>query len=231
MRYAILFCIISSGLFGQVFPMGFISNQQGGTSTVYDGTYATIGTQNWLDHDYDVTTYADGTDILFVENATAWANANASQTGAWCYTEYNSSTGIKLYNYYAINNTSNGGLIPNGWHLPSKAEYETLISFIGGGGVNQALKLMSPNFIDPSTEQPIGSMATNDYNFNALRTKYMKTSGVISGYQANWWTATALTSTSAYYFKTENSNGESYKLNVNYALAFGSGLAIRLIKD
>ena len=230
MRSAILFILISYNVFGQIFPMGFISKQEGGTATVYDDTYTTIGTQKWLDHDFDITTYNDGTAILYVANAAEWASANTSVTGAWCYAEYDLNTNIKLYNYYAINNTSNGGLIPNGWHLPTQAEYETMISFIGGGGTNQALKLMSPDFISASTGEPIGSAATNEFGFNALRTKYMKNSGTISGFQSNWWTATVQTS-DAYYFKTETSNGESYKLNVSKTLAFGSGLAIRLLKD
>ena len=84
MRSAILFILISYNVFGQIFPMGFISNQEGGTATVYDDTYTTIGTQKWLDHDFDITTYNDGTAILYVANAAEWASANTSGTGAWC---------------------------------------------------------------------------------------------------------------------------------------------------
>ena len=74
------------------------SNQEGGTATVYDDTYTTIGTQKWLDHDFDITTYNDGTAILYVANAAEWASANTSGTGAWCYAEYDLNTNIKLYN-------------------------------------------------------------------------------------------------------------------------------------
>ena len=36
----------------------------------------------------------------------------------------------KLYNFHAV--MDERGLAPKGWHVPSKNEYETLISFLGG---------------------------------------------------------------------------------------------------
>ena len=219
----ILYFLFISVVYSQIIPIGFISSSV--EAEAYVDTYVTIGTQKWLDHDLDITTYNDGTAILFAENGAEWAAANSNQTGVWCYTDYDSNTNIKLYNYYAIENVTNNGLIPNGWHLPSKSEYEALLSFIGGGGEGQALKLMSPNFIDSSTEQPIGSSATNDYGFNALRTKYIKDDGRSSGLQANWWTDTS-SSLLIYTFATKNSSELLF-----YTKSKGSGMAIRLLKD
>lgn len=127
---------------GQVVPLGFISSvvEQ---KEVYFDTYVTIGSQKWLDHDLAITTYNDGSAIYFAANKEAWVEANTNLIGAWCYKDFNPSTNIKLYNYYAVENTDNDGLIPYGWHLPTKNDYETLISFIGG--YDQVLKLMSPN--------------------------------------------------------------------------------------
>lgn len=219
----ILYFLFISVVYSQIIPIGFISSSV--EAEAYVDTYVTIGTQKWLDHDLDITTYNNGTAILFAENEAEWAAANSSQTGVWCYNDYDSNTNIKLYNYYAIENVTNNGLIPNGWHLPSKSEYEALLSFIGGGGEGQALKLMSPNFISSSTEQPIGSSATNDYGFNALRTKYIKDDGRSWGYQANWWTDTP-SSLLIYTFATKNSSELLF-----YTKSKGSGMAIRLLKD
>ncbi len=219
----ILYFLFISVVYSQIIPIGFVSSSV--EAEAYVDTYVTIGTQKWLDHDLDITTYNDGTAILFAENEAEWAAANSSQTGVWCYNDYDSNTNIKLYNYYAIENVTNNGLIPNGWHLPSKSEYEALLSFIGGGGEVQALKLMSPNFISSSTEQPIGSSATNDYGFNALRTKYIKDDGRSWGYQANWWTDTP-SSLLIYTFATKNSSELLF-----YTKSKGSGMAIRLLKD
>jgi len=219
----ILYFLFISVVYSQIIPIGFVSSSV--DAEAYVDTYVTIGTQKWLDHDLDITTYNDGTAILFAENEAEWAAANSSQTGVWCYNDYDSNTNIKLYNYYAIENVTNNGLIPNGWHLPSKSEYEALLSFIGGGGEGQALKLMSPNFISSSTEQPIGSSATNDYGFNALRTKYIKDDGRSWGYQANWWTDTP-SSLLIYTFATKNSSELLF-----YTKSKGSGMAIRLLKD
>ena len=219
----ILYFLFISVVYSQIIPIGFVSSSV--DAEAYVDTYVTIGTQKWLDHDLDITTYNNGTAILFAENEAEWAAANSSQTGVWCYNDYDSNTNIKLYNYYAIENVTNNGLIPNGWHLPSKSEYEALLSFIGGGGEGQALKLMSPNFISSSTEQPIGSSATNDYGFNALRTKYIKDDGRSWGYQANWWTDTP-SSLLIYTFATKNSSELLF-----YTKSKGSGMAIRLLKD
>jgi len=219
----ILYFLFISVVYSQIIPIGFVSSSV--DAEAYVDTYVTIGAQKWLDHDLDITTYNDGTAILFAENEAEWAAANSSQTGVWCYNDYDSNTNIKLYNYYAIENVTNNGLIPNGWHLPSKSEYEALLSFIGGGGEGQALKLMSPNFISSSTEQPIGSSATNDYGFNALRTKYIKDDGRSWGYQANWWTDTP-SSLLIYTFATKNSSELLF-----YTKSKGSGMAIRLLKD
>lgn len=218
-----LFTFVASG---QVVPVGFISStSETIQQEVYVDTYVTIGSQRWLDHDLDITTYNDGTAIFFAANGTAWAEANASQIGAWCYTDFDPSTNIKLYNYYAIENTLNNGLVPYGWHLPSKTEFETLLSSIGGGGENQALKLMSPNFISASTGEPIGSLATNDYDFNALRTKYVDNGGSTRGFQANWWTTT-IESQLVNTFVTNNTSFLEFATKSK-----GSGLAIRLIND
>ena len=73
MRYIIaVFCflIFTSVIYGQVMPMGFISSKVEESQEVFVGTYVTIGTQKWLDHNFDLTTYNNGdTDILYIDNA------------------------------------------------------------------------------------------------------------------------------------------------------------------
>ena len=89
-----------------------------------------IGTQNWTTRNLEVTTYKNGDPIPEVQSATTWT---ALTTGAWCTysnTTINGTTYGKLYNWYAVNDPR--GLAPNGYHIPTDAEWSTLISSQGG---------------------------------------------------------------------------------------------------
>ena len=116
---------------------------QTGTVTDIEGNvYKTvkIGTQIWMAENLKVTKYQDGTSIPNVKEQEAWTYLT---TGAYCY--YNNDLNNRavygnMYNYFAV--TDSRKLAPKGWHIPTKAEWETLIKFLGGdaGGANQKLR-------------------------------------------------------------------------------------------
>lgn len=141
----------------------------------------TIGTQTWMLENLRTTKYKDGTSIPNLTDAAQWA---ADTAGAYAW--YNNDISYKddygaLYNWYATDNIH--GLAPDGWHIPTKAEYLVLLDYIGGtnhitifpepvwgdypvvfydtaGGV---LKETGFDHWDlPNTG------ATNDYNFSAV---------------------------------------------------------------
>jgi uncharacterized protein (TIGR02145 family) len=90
----------------------------------------TIGTQVWTVENLNVEHYRNGDLIPQVQDADKWAKLT---TGGWCYYENNSENEItygKLYNWYAVNDPR--GLAPEGWHIPTEAEWQTLIDFLGG---------------------------------------------------------------------------------------------------
>lgn len=92
-----------------------------------------IGTQIWTLDNLDVTTYRNGDTIPEVTNPTAWANLT---TGAWCWYNNDSANGPaygKLYNWHAIADPR--GLTPTGFHIPTNAEFQTLITYLGGSAV------------------------------------------------------------------------------------------------
>jgi uncharacterized protein (TIGR02145 family) len=99
-------------------------------------TYKTIqiGTQTWIAENLKTTKFNDGTYIQLVENNTQWENLNAP---AYCWYDndisiYKIHTGA-LYNYYAVNSSK---LCPVGWHVPAEAEWETLITYLGGDSLD-----------------------------------------------------------------------------------------------
>ena len=147
-----------------------------------------IGNFEWMKENLKVSKFRNG-DII----PTGLSNADwqATYNGA-CATynnnpENNSVYG-KLYNWYAVSDPR--GLCPNGWHVPSKYEVESLRNLIGddndGGG-----KLKSVGTLQNGTglwEDPnIG--AGNIYNFNGLPGGIRDQSGNFRsiGFHGFWW--------------------------------------------
>ena len=89
-----------------------------------------IGKQTWAIKNLDVTKYRNGDAIPQVQDANAWFNLSS---GAWCYYENKTANGTKfgkLYNWHAVNDPR--GLAPKGYHMPTDAEWTTLIDYLGG---------------------------------------------------------------------------------------------------
>jgi len=96
-----------------------------GTVTDYDGNVyetVTIGTQTWMKENLRSLHYADG---MPIEEAYAYDD-NESNVTAYG----------RLYTWDAVMKISkterSQGICPTGWHVPSKAECETLIDYLGG---------------------------------------------------------------------------------------------------
>jgi uncharacterized protein (TIGR02145 family) len=101
--------------------------------------YIRYGDQAWTVKNAEMVTYRDGTAIPQVTDQTAWANLT---TGAWCYYDNDASKG-KLYNWYAVMgihdtdpNTPNKEFAPEGWHVPTDAEWTTLEEYLIANGYN-----------------------------------------------------------------------------------------------
>jgi uncharacterized protein (TIGR02145 family) len=119
--------------------------QSTGNITDLDGnTYNIIPycDQVWTVQNAQMSTYRDGTPIPEVSDNAEWANLT---TGAWKYTTHSigNSTPEKLYNWYAVMgihdedpNTPNKEFAPEGWHVPSDAEWTTFENCLTANGYN-----------------------------------------------------------------------------------------------
>ena len=95
-----------------------------------------IGKQIWMSKNLDVSTYRNGEQIPQAKDAAQWKYASTNKIPAWCYYEFNESNGKKygkLYNWYAVSDSR--GLAPNGYHIPSDAEWTILTDFLGGSDI------------------------------------------------------------------------------------------------
>lgn len=129
--------------------INYITVSAGGTETGtvadYDGNlYNTvkIGDQWWMAEDIKTTHFADGEAIPVVEDNTAWINLGYTDKARCFYDNslQNGNTYGALYSWAAamngagtseINPSGVRGVCPDGWHLPSDAEWIELEMFLG----------------------------------------------------------------------------------------------------
>jgi len=89
-----------------------------------------IGSQTWMAENLRTTHYRDGSPISRLDDDKSWGK---DKEGAYCSYGRDATKAATyglLYNGYAI--LSSRGLCPAGWHVPSDADWQALISHLGG---------------------------------------------------------------------------------------------------
>ena len=109
-----------------------------GMSTVTDidgNTYQTvkIGNQWWMAENLKVTHYRNGDAIPEVTINATWIGLTSGAYCSYDNYEYNSSIYGYLYNWFAVNDSRN--IAPDGWHVATDAEWQTLVDYLGGESV------------------------------------------------------------------------------------------------
>ena len=147
-------------------------------------TEVKIGNQVWMVENLKTTKYKDGTNIpIMTPDSVFW-------TPGYCW--YNDSVKYKdpygaLYSGYTINT---GKLAPAGWHIPSDAEWATLISYLNGPA-NAGGLLKEPgtaHWADPN------NTTVNTSGFAAMGTGYRMyyASGFYEFHTTGkWWSSTS----------------------------------------
>lgn len=164
--------------------------------TDIDGnTYGIVraGNMCWMDENLKTTRYRDGTSIPNVSGDTQWESQN---NGAWAAYENNASnvsTYGRLYNWHAIDNSS--GLCPEGWHMATQEEWQSLMSIANsyGSGTGGALKALN------LWNQP-NEGATNETGFSALPSGTRTETGMFEGvgHHTSFWSATESDASTAF---------------------------------
>jgi len=198
------------------------------TVTDIDGNLysaVTIGDQVWTTCNLKVTHYRNSDPIPNVTEDMVWHNLSS---GAYC--NYNndptfSSTYGRLYNWYAV--TDSRGLAPQGWHIPTDEEWQTLITFLGGSedGGGYLKQAGSALWAAPNTG------ATNAFGFNAVPgglRAFQTGLSIQMGYYALFWSTTP---TESEHYAWQYGLTNSYSaINRNFGDK-PSGYSVRCVRD
>ncbi len=162
-----------------------------------------IGNQCWMGSDLRVTKYMNGISILDGTGIGA-ATLGGNWSQSTYYFNYNDSLQYvnsfgRLYTWYAAMNGSSStnsspsnvqGVCPDGWHLPSISEWDTLFKYIDTNAdltLNQGFALSVSTFAGGMLKDTSSNYwftpnvgASNSYGFNARGGGFRDPSGVFS---------------------------------------------------
>ncbi|MGA3014551.1 MAG: fibrobacter succinogenes major paralogous domain-containing protein [Bacteroidales bacterium] len=180
-----------------------------------------IGTQTWMASNLKVTKYRNGTAIPNVSDSAQWV---ALTTGAYCV--YNNdptmvSTYGLLYNWYAAGDSVNI-LAPQGWHVPTDAEWTTLTTYLGASAGGKLKETGTKHWDSPN------SGATDATNFTALPGADRSYTGVFHnmGIYGFWWTSSYSGINGIDRIMTDAS---ANVFSINYPMDIG--FSVRCVKD
>lgn len=218
-----------------IFPGVFCDAQSEKKPVVY--TTVTIGTQVWMVENLKTTEYRNGDPIPVVTDNILWGNHNSGSCCDYNNDKNNSTTYGKLYNWYAVHDSRN--IAPEGWHVPSDAEWTELTEYLSKNGYGYQ---GSGNDIPKSMASTSGwkkyaipgsaghdQESNNSSGFTALPGGYRYGDGSFSniGYGNSWWSSTFSNTIGAWYRSMYYSYVEVSRSDYSKS----SGFSVRCVMD
>jgi len=199
-----------------------------GTMTDQDGNICKtirIGNQIWMAENLKVSTYRNGDMIETTDPSTLSISNVVNPKYQWpgLNDEGSVATYGRLYTWYAV--TDNRKLAPEGWHVASYQEWNTLIDTLGGVNIagGKLKETGTTHWVSPNTG------ATNESGFTALPGGLRDPGGFFytNGQSGNWWTATESVSQKAWHAYTDGVAGYLLLLDSPESV----GYSVRCVKD
>jgi len=190
-----------------------------------------------------VTKYNNGEEIPVITDNTEW---NSLSYGALC--NYNNTENVdsinvygKLYNGFAV---QTGNLAPEGWHIPSQAEWLELESYCRYNGLNMGIDSLN-NWVSKSLCSTWGwktSRDSIDVGYNQLENNASGFTVLPNGYRDSVGVFYRHGETACYWNTTDFSDDSDDKLGncildydypqpSNFSNKIQYGLSIRCVKD
>lgn len=232
----------------------FMTLSQAQTVTDFDGNvYPTIaiGSQLWMQENLRTTHYADGTAVPLVNSDAGWDTLTENDK-AYCY--YNDDSAAyapvygALYTWAAAMNGASGtdnvpsgvqGICPDGWHLPSDAEWHILVQFLDPAATLDVTEsyIAGGKLKEAGTDHWVTNTGgSNESGFTGLPSGRRMETGVSTQltYNAMWWSTTLSGSNALdrtlYYSYERIDRGAAYR-NVGYAVRCVSDSSLSVIRE
>jgi uncharacterized protein (TIGR02145 family) len=218
--------------------LSIFGNREADAQTVTDidsNVYktVTIGTQTWFAENLKTTRYNNGDLIDTTLSSRTDIRSEKTPKYQWAYEGKvkNVITYGRLYTWYAATDSRN--ICPDGWHVPSDADWHTLLMYLdplasfnstesasAGGKMKEREKT---HWISPNKG------ATNTSGFTALPGGYRYAGGTfhVNLFSGDWWSSTESSETDAYYWYLSFSFSNIYRIS----LYKGSGFSVRCLSD
>ncbi|MBE0655941.1 MAG: T9SS type A sorting domain-containing protein [Bacteroidales bacterium] len=186
-----------------------------------------IGDQWWMAEDLKTKKYSNGDPIATTTPETLDISGEDKPEYQWSYEDDDITYGTTLFTAYVI--LDNRNVCPEGWHVPTDAEWTSLITSLGGEG--PAMFKMKETWESHWMPGTSFQTATNESGFTALPTGYRSDQGQFMGmrYTGAWWSATEFNATAMWYrsidFLTD------YVIRDYMAYVKKDGLGVRCVMD
>jgi uncharacterized protein (TIGR02145 family) len=185
----------------------------------------TVSSSQWMAENLKASKYNEGSPIPNVTDGSQW---NKLTSGAWAYYKNDISYNLKygkLYNWYTLSPTSNGGknVCPSGWHVPTDTEWTLFENYLGYNAGGKMKEVGLTSWINPN------SGALNTSLFSGVPGGLRYTTGGFSdlGYFGYWWSSTEDKIDSAWHHQLRNNSGDIGKGKENKTYGF----SVRCTKD
>jgi uncharacterized protein (TIGR02145 family) len=187
-----------------------------------------IGSQVWMAENLRTTRYNNGASIPQVTDSAAWSRLT---TPGYCFYENNpvafQSAFGALYNWYALNT---GDLAPDGWHVATDDDWNTLMkelgeSLVAGGKMKTTGYYGSANGL----WLPFNTGATNESGFSGNPGGERKSDGAFSGlfYSALFWSTSGDGTEKAWYSALSYMKESVYRNSIEKS----SGFSVRCVRN
>jgi uncharacterized protein (TIGR02145 family) len=183
-----IFLLITSSLFSQK-KGNFLDKRD---NKVYQ--FVQIDTLVWMADNLNTDKFINGDPIPEAKTIEEWKKAYEKGQPAWCYYENrsiqpdskNAQKYGKLYNWHAVFDSR--GLAPQGWHISSVQEWESLVKFLGGFE-NAGKKMKSKSGWTEKHYNGKPGNGNNKSGFNGLPggLRTLDGSFILMGNEGVWW--------------------------------------------
>lgn len=190
----------------------------------------TISGQVWMTQNLNVDRFRNGDPIPEARTEAEWKRAADLKQPAWCHFQNdpaNEPLYGRLYNWYAVNDPR--GLAPQGWHVPSDAEWSRLTDAIGGEAqAGNKLKGPSGWMDDPgivAADRNASGFSGSPGGFRFENGKFLNGAGIMGG----WWSATEDGPYSVWNRNLRNDQPGMFRSGKGTYK--GDGLSVRCLRD